>query len=169
MTQSLPCNAAASMESTSRPVGVRLAETSRVAAGTPAAVSACLICSASGFGLPEATTPSVSDIVFCNLAVDVPAVAAPPDAWPAVAEGAGEAWVDRGGLAAADGPAGWPLAPAVPRPGCWAVPELHAAMAASRSAVSVIRTDAPTDVLLDVLTNALRDALLQEPASLVVD
>jgi hypothetical protein len=41
-------------------------------------------------------------------------------------------------------------------------------MAASRSAVSVIRTDAPTDVLLDVLTNALRDALLQEPESLVV-
>jgi hypothetical protein len=41
-------------------------------------------------------------------------------------------------------------------------------MAASRSAVSEIRTDAPADVLLDVLTNALRDALLQEPESLVV-
>lgn len=84
---------------------------------------------------------------------------------------------DRGGLAAADGADDWLVAPAAPRPGCWAVPELQAAMAPSRSAVNVIRADALSDVLLDVLpglgldvpTDALTGALLQEPKSRVVD
>src|SRR3712207_191296 len=64
MTQDLPDNAAASMASTSRPVGVRLTETSIFASGMPADTRAALSDSRSGLGLPATRFFSVDSTVF---------------------------------------------------------------------------------------------------------
>lgn len=127
MTHSLPCTDAASMESTSSPVGVRPAETSRVAAGTPAAVRACLTCSVPGFGAAAATAPSVSVMVFCSWAVAVPGPA------PAAATDPGDAEADPAEPDAAE------PGPGVLTAGDWGpAAEVHAASDESSSPATAI-------------------------------
>gem|GEM_PF-5220567 len=66
MMQLSPLRAAASIASTSRPVGVRLAETSTLSCGMPAETSAARNASLSGLGLPATkvfNVDSTTDVV----------------------------------------------------------------------------------------------------------
>ncbi len=85
MTQSEPWRTPASMASASSPVGVRLSETSRAAAGIPAPVSASVTWAVAGFGVPAARRLSASARV-CFKAL-IPGSASAGDPAAAVAGG----------------------------------------------------------------------------------
>jgi hypothetical protein len=77
MTQSPPWRTAASMASASRPVGVRLCDTSSTPGAIPAPVSASVTWAVAGLGVPAASLPSASVTVCLAVSVTAWAAAAP--------------------------------------------------------------------------------------------